>query len=499
MVAMFCGGLVVLLLMWGQLQWWRNADQDFITTSLRKTPPPHLWSLEKGQNDMEPKVVLETATVSEYKAVFLGSESRRDSVEQLGSGGFVSKPQLLNVCEMPAGGFKAWKQGTVTRLTPHLAVNCSAVLSGDKEQIRDTRELMSDWRSGLSDWELLKQVGNCAWLKTYLSIHHLYNSQLEQAFPIAFTLVVHDSPQQVLRLLRMLYRPQNAYCIHYDIKSTYKHFFQSIARCFENVMVASRVEDIVWGHYTIMQAQMNCLDDLLQYRLQNSHPKWQYVINLCGKELPLVTNREMVQRLMKLNGSSSIVAESCATKKRIIDRIEHPVELNINKTGILVRRDRWLQDRPFNLTQFHKSSSYNALSFQFANYISFNKYAKQVYDFFKQARNSEEHFYATLFKTPGVPGGFNRHLPSKFYFEVAGSFWTKVNSFQRGKKYACRGKVVHEVCVVSAGDLKDVMRGRGNHLFHNKYFMEYDHSVMTCAEEVLVRLNQQEFKQECGS
>ena len=57
---------------------------------------------------------------------------------------------------------------------------------------------------------------------------------------------------------------------------------------------------------------MNCMTDLLQLRTAQRH-KWRYLINLCGKELLLVTNREV--ELMKLNSSSSIIAQKVDDRK----------------------------------------------------------------------------------------------------------------------------------------------------------------------------------------
>ena len=110
---------------------------------------------------------------------------------------------------------------------------------------------------------MLERVRNCSWLRDYLS-DNLYNSELEKSFPIAFTFVVYESPQQVLRLLRVLYRPQNSYCIHYDVKSKFKAFFESIADCLDNVIIPSKLKNVVWGHYSVLGAQMNCMTDLLR-------------------------------------------------------------------------------------------------------------------------------------------------------------------------------------------------------------------------------------------
>ena len=403
-------------------------------------------------------------------------------------------PLPLSTCEIPPGGFKGWGHGTVTQVTPPVRANCSRILAGDRVEIDRVNKTLSNWTNAVTDEDFYQQLQNCTWLRNSFT-DNLYNSEVEREFPIAFTMVVHNSPQQVLRLLRLLYRPQNAYCIHYDIKSKFSSFFESIASCFDNVMIASKLERVVWGHYTILQAQLNCMSDLLRYR-ETRVSKWKYIVNLCGKELPLLTNREMVRKMMKLNGASSIIAESCAKRKQIIERrLRHPVYLNENKTALILYLSLKLGKPPFDISVYHKSSSYNALSFDFANYVTTNKYAKDVYEFFKKTKNAEEHYYATLYKIPGVPGGFDGKIPARDYFEIAGSYWTKSNTL--GKQHACQGLEIHQVCIVAVGDLQEVA-GQTGKLFHNKYFMENDHVVMNCMEERMVDRNRLEYEQECS-
>ncbi len=159
----------------------------------------------------------------------------------------------------------------------------------------------------------------CGWEITSV-ITCIYVSKTERDFPIAFTSVVYNSPQQVLRLLRLLYRPHNSYCIHTDIKSPHKTFFHSIAKCFDNVIVPSAEVDVIWGYYTILEAQMNCMRDLLTLRKTQEHP-WMYVINLCGKELPLVTQRELITRLIRLNATSFILGIATISKKELNSKL----------------------------------------------------------------------------------------------------------------------------------------------------------------------------------
>ena len=388
--------------------------------------------------------------------------------------------------------YKSWKLGMVTATKPRLAANCSKLVAGDKKEVEMVRNRTSRWKNAVSDKAMLKRVRNCSWLREYFT-DNLYNSELEKYFPIAFTFVVYDSPQQVLRLLRLLYRPQNAYCIHYDAKTTspIKEYAKAIAGCLDNVIVPSKLERVVWGHYSVLAAQMNCMTDLLKFRSHSgANRKWKYLLNLCGKELPLLTSKEMVQKFVKLNGSSSLRVLRPENTKRI----QYLAKLSKDKLRMVVDKTVPLGPPPFNISQYYKSQSYVALSYQFTKYLTTNSRAIEIHSFFKKCKNPEEHFYATMFMMSGVPGGYDKALESD-YFILENVFW------MYSKDAECRGKIVHSICIVGVGDLPHIINGRRGHIFHNKYFMEYDHTVMRCMEERIVQRNKLEYQQDrnCSS
>jgi len=72
----------------------------------------------------------------------------------------------------------------------------------------------------------------------------------------------------------LLYRPQKVFCIHYDTKSkgSFKEVFYNVARCLDNVMIASKLENVQWGEYTDLEAQINCVSDLLEKQLTLYQP-----------------------------------------------------------------------------------------------------------------------------------------------------------------------------------------------------------------------------------
>ena len=210
---------------------------------------------------------------------------------------------------------------------PHVNINCSQLLNKNKTEILAVKKSMA--LHGSASAALV--MYNCNWLKGYLS-GNFYVSELEQHFPLAFTLVVHNSPDQVLRLLRILYRDHNSFCIHCDKKSPHNSIFRTIASCFDNIVVPRVEESVVWGHSSILKAEMRCMEELTILR-KKQRWKWEYLLNLCGKEVPIVTNREMVIRLMKLKGRSHINVR--VKRANYLTRIKFGPKLNKDKTKIV--------------------------------------------------------------------------------------------------------------------------------------------------------------------
>ena len=293
--------------------------------------------------------------------------------------------KLGSKCVSPLDGLKGWKEGVVTVIRPAMKKNCSKVISGDELEIQQITQLGLDWKEKYSNEmysqqaydTLLEKSTSCEWLVEYLT-NNLYNSQLEDSFPVAYSFLVYDNPQQFLRLLKLLYRPQNVYCIHPDKKSAFNPFFINIAKCFHNIIIASELIDVHWGQYTLMDAQMRCLSDLLNYREKHEEDRWKYVINLCGKELPLLSTKEIVKKLVSMNGTSSVVA--------------WPIPKSEWWTMMRLRE----KQLPYNLT-FYKSMTYNALSEPFVRFLVRNSTSQSLYQFFRKTDFPEEHFYATCF------------------------------------------------------------------------------------------------------
>ena len=126
----------------------------------------------------------------------------------------------------------------------------------------------------------------------------------ERAFPIAFSLLTYENLEQTERLLRLIYRPHNVYCIHVDRKSPDKMHrgIEAVASCLPNVMIARPAINVTWGEITVVQAEMLCMG----YLLAHSGVQWKYFINLVARDLPLRTNEELVKILKAYDGVNDI-------------------------------------------------------------------------------------------------------------------------------------------------------------------------------------------------
>ena len=162
--------------------------------------------------------------------------------------------------------------------------------------------------------------------------NNLYNTHLELSFPVAYSVLVQDNFQQFFRLLRILYRPQNVYCVHpYKKTVSSIRFLSNLANCFNNIMVTKQLVNENWSDYTSLDAQMQCLSDLMDHQeIKEEGDQWKYVINLSGEVLTLHSNKEIVKKLVALNGTSSVIARSVSKSERnaILRQVEKPLWYN---------------------------------------------------------------------------------------------------------------------------------------------------------------------------
>ena len=95
--------------------------------------------------------------------------------------------------------------------------NCPAILDGNKEAIKTAKKyVQSNPRHPIKDTEFLEIPSNCSSFKRQRGYTNNPVSEEEREFPLAFSILFHKDLEQVENLLRIIYRPQNWYCLHLD-------------------------------------------------------------------------------------------------------------------------------------------------------------------------------------------------------------------------------------------------------------------------------------------
>ena len=386
----------------------------------------------------------------------------------------------------------------LTNLTPKIDSSCIQLRLGDKTEMKKARNVQEKWNNSISDESYLRGISNCSKIVPTFN-DNFYISDKEKNFPLGFVMLVsysQHSVQQYIRLLRFIYRPQNVYCIHIDRKSP-DHWTKAIttfASCFSNIFVAKDAVEVIYAHASILTAHLKCLEELSYGTLP-----WKYVIDLHGTELPIVTNREMVEALESLHGTNVIkrgeplskINPSSVTYRKMTRKATF-----IQGLGMKLTRDP-LGPVPFNMTLYKSADAPNgAFSREFVHFVLTDARAMALFEYLQDVLSAVEFFFNTLNNLPDAPGGGNeysnkiRGMPS-----VVVRHWRDTQS----SSYCSESYYRHRICIVSASDLHWLSRAssRQQLFFVNKYLMDYDHIVMDCMEELLLKRNFLEYERDC--
>ncbi|XP_068461080.1 beta-1,3-galactosyl-O-glycosyl-glycoprotein beta-1,6-N-acetylglucosaminyltransferase 3-like [Clinocottus analis] len=303
-------------------------------------------------------------------------------------------------------------------------------------------------------------------------------SEEERNFPIAYSMVIHEKIEMFERLLRAIYNPQNIYCVHVDQKATkeFKKAVEAILSCFPNVFIASRLESVVYASWYRVQADLNCMDDLL-----NSQVQWRYLLNTCGADFPIKTNREMIQALKALDGKNSMETEITQNHKK------RRWMYHYNVTTAIIWTDVKKSPPPISSPMF-QGNAYFVATRAFVEHVMQDKEVQKLLEWEKDTYSPDEHLWATLQRMPSVPGSTpaNRKYDSSDLHAITRLVkWADLEGdVENGAPYSrCTGSYRNAICVYGAGDLRWLLRQ--HHLFANKFDPATDDVAIRCLESVL--------------
>ncbi|NWU66428.1 GCNT3 acetylglucosaminyltransferase, partial [Pterocles burchelli] len=366
-------------------------------------------------------------------------------------------------------------------LPPAGGINCSGVVRGDARAIREAQLSnleVANRRAALTPGEYLDMTKDCGRFKETRRFIEFPLSQEEEEFPIAYSMVIHNKIEMFERLLRSVYAPQNIYCVHTDSKSPedFQQAVRAIAACFPNVFVASHLENVVYASWSRLQADLNCMQDLLR-----SPVRWRYVLNTCGTDFPIKTNAEMVRALKLLQGQNSMESETPSALKQQRWQYHHEVGTSISRTATE-------KPPPPLSSPMFTGSAYIVVTRAFVQHIFQSPAAQRFLEWAKDTYSPDEHVWATLNRVPGVPGSTPHN--GKFHLSDMNALprlvkWHYLEGdISKGAPYPpCTGQHQRAVCIYGVGDLPWMLQQ--HHLLANKFDPDVDAAAIQCLEEHL--------------
>lgn len=358
-------------------------------------------------------------------------------------------------------------------------INCSSIYEQDPHEIGKSLEIRRKEIIDLADEDVIAMTSACHAYRSLRKYHLKPVSPEEESFPVAYSLVVHKDAVMVERLIHSLYSHQNIYCIHYDQKAakSFKSAMNNLAKCFPNIFIASKLETVDYAHISRLQADFNCLSDLM-----DSSVPWKYVINLCGQDFPLKSNFELVAELKKLDGGNMLetIKPSSSKRERFTyhyelmkvpyEYMQMPVKTNISK-----------DPPPHNIEMF-VGSAYFVLSRAFIQYTLESSLAKDFFEWSRDTYSPDEHFWATLVRVPGVPGEVPRSAQDITDLQSKTRL-VKWNYLEDHLYPPCTGTHLRSVCIYGTAELRWLLNY--GHWFANKFDSKVDPVLVKCLAEKL--------------
>lgn len=355
-------------------------------------------------------------------------------------------------------------------------INCEAIYDLDPVEVGKSLVIRKHHVVEDTDESLLELTSNCPKFIKARGYDDVFVSEEERDFPIAYSMVVHKYAWMVERLIRSIYSPANIYCVHYDLKSPakFKSAIESLVSCLPNVFIPSKRVIVHYAAFSRVQADLNCLSDLLR-----SEVKWRYVINLCGQDVPLRTNIELVSGLKNLNGSNML--ETTKPRHKTVRFMYHWELTGETEHKWLVRTSQLKSPPPHGIEMF-VGSAYFILSREFIVYMNTSAVVKDFLAWTEDTYSPDETIWATLVRIPGIPGEVPRSHP-EITDLMSKTRLMKWSSHEPHLYPACTSVHIRAVCIFGAAEIRWLLNC--GHWFANKMDPNVDPITVQCFEEKL--------------
>ncbi|XP_063154952.1 N-acetyllactosaminide beta-1,6-N-acetylglucosaminyl-transferase [Candoia aspera] len=319
---------------------------------------------------------------------------------------------------------------------------------------------------------LRMSFGRAASCQDYVTDSHYLTRAIsaeETTFPLAYVLTLHKDLGTFERVFRAIYSPHNIYCIHVDEKvpSKYKQDVEKLLECFPNAFLVSKAEPVIYAGISRLQADLNCMKDLLRF----TPIQWKYVLNMCGQDFPLKTNKEIVQHLKRFKGKN--ITPGILPPPPMTVRTKFVYKEHIGKEVSYMKKTKTLKSPPPHNLTIYFGSAYIALTRPFVEFLFKDPRAIDLLQWSKDTYSPDEHFWVTLNRIPGIPGA----MPNATWEgDLRAVKWKEAEKSHEG----CHGHYVRSICIYGTGDLPWLLKSKS--LFANKFELKTYPPTVECLE-----------------
>ncbi|KAK7498618.1 hypothetical protein BaRGS_00010278 [Batillaria attramentaria] len=342
----------------------------------------------------------------------------------------------------------------------------------------------------LSDQDFIRLTKDCKQFRSKYGYQRYRTvTQEELNFPLAFNILLYKDVDQLHILLRAIYRPHNSYCLHVDGNASPDVYSAAsgLANCLDNVFLVSQRENITYGGFSRLQADINCMKNHMHRTSSNPHytnetslhqqstSPWRYLINLPSQQFPLKTNLELVKILQIYNGSNDIEGITGGRMMRSRFAFKHEYRRHPNTGRVeIVKTDTPHPPPPHNITVV-KGSAYGVFSRQFVQFLLQDARARDLLEWCRSVSSPDEYYWATLHHDAklNAPGGYSGPPDKKPWLAVYAS-WPP-------RDLCLSGKSVRGVCIFGVRDLPQLVSRK--ELFANKFYMDFQPEALHCLDQ----------------
>lgn len=326
-----------------------------------------------------------------------------------------------------------------------------------------------------TDDSVAEFLSNCTDFRLKVPFFTKPASRTESKFPIAYVILGARNAAQTVRLFRMIYQPQNAYCLAYDNKSDpgYQASIRRLVGCFPegNVFLHPRPEPVKWMLYSILHTVMICVKVLLE---NHKTVPWRYVQIFSWNDFPLKNNAEMVKMFKIFNGSQDSALDPLMPEYYAWNFDQNykavPPPKNILPDGLTM----------------YKGSFATTMSKEFVEFLFKNPTSIKFFEWLNNTKCPEEHYWATLIhnlplNAPGAFPGECLHFYAQHGKTKPFMSRYQIWPFDWWHKSVCNGQWMKTSCVFGVGDMETLITRP--ELVAHKLYEEFEPAATFCLEQ----------------